>query len=113
MRIAKWAAVGVVVASLSGGGLWPWLVGVDRVVQIDQYMDGMPIWFRICTTAPIGACTETEPITGPAGTTRHVDLPMRFRPGRRRTVTVESCNKDGCATPVTVEAEIPIQWEMP
>lgn len=105
------AVAGAILVTLSGGSL-PWIVGVDRVVRLDQYMDGQPVWFRVCTTGLTGSCEESPQYTGAAGTTIHFDVPMRFRPGRK-TVTVESCNADGCAMPVVVEAEIPIQWELP
>jgi hypothetical protein len=105
------AGIGAILVTLSGGSM-PWVVGIDRVVRLDQYMDGKPIWFRVCTDGPFGSCEESPHYTGVAGTVQHFDLPMRFRPGRK-TVTVESCNADGCAMPVVVEAEIPIQWELP
>lgn len=105
------AGIATLVVTLSGGGL-PWIVGVDRVVQLDQYMDGKPMWFHVCTTGGWGACADSKQYVRPAGTTVHLEIPMRFRPGHK-TVTVASCNADGCAPPVTVEAEIPIQWELP
>jgi hypothetical protein len=105
------AAAATLVVTLSGGA-FPWLCGVDRVVRLDQYFDGTPIYFRVCTEGPFGWCEDSPQYTQPAGTTVHLEIPMRFRPGRK-TVTVASCNADGCAPPVTVEAEIPIQWELP
>jgi hypothetical protein len=105
------AAAGAILVTLSGGS-FPWVFGVDRVVRLDQYMDGKPLWFQVCTEGPLGWCEESPSYTGTAGTTQHFDIPMRFRPGRK-TVTVASCNADGCAEPVVVEAEIPIEWELP
>lgn len=104
-------AAGAIVITLFGGA-FPWVVGIDRVVRLDQYMDGQLMWFRVCTEGPLGWCEESAHYEGQAGTTQHFEIPMRFRPGRK-TVTVESCNADGCAEPVVVEAEIPIQWELP
>jgi len=107
----KGGAATAIVVTLFGGGL-PWVVGVDRVIQLNQYMDAQPVWFRVCTEGPLGWCEDSPHYTGTAGTTQHFLIPMRFRPGHK-TVTVASCNKDGCAMPVVVEAEVPIQWELP
>jgi hypothetical protein len=105
----RWAIAAGVVVALSGS--MPWTLGVDRKVRIRQELDAGTVWFRVCTTGWFGTCETSDPMTFEAGV-HHIDLRMRFRPGRKG-VTVETCDQRGCSKPVPIQAEVPVDWDLP